>query len=93
MLHHSLTFESAIYALAPKLDQRNRKLQAEMQANVKAREAADEECSNLLDILEEVRRICSQSLSRLTRSVRLKRSGMKCRWKKSNHGPCKPPNL
>ncbi|GJE93303.1 hypothetical protein PsYK624_094620 [Phanerochaete sordida] len=38
------------------LDQRNRILQAEMQSNVQARDAADEECGKLLDLLEEVQR-------------------------------------
>ena len=38
------------------LDKANRKLQAEMQANVRARDAADEEAGKLLDLLEEVRR-------------------------------------
>ena len=37
------------------LDQRNRGLQAEMQINVKARDAADAECVHLLDFLAEVR--------------------------------------
>ncbi|PSR74069.1 hypothetical protein PHLCEN_2v10141 [Hermanssonia centrifuga] len=36
------------------LDRRNRALQAEMQTNVKARSAADEESSHLLDMLDEV---------------------------------------
>lgn len=36
------------------LDQRNRKLQAEMQANVQARDAADKECGKLLDVLQEI---------------------------------------
>ena len=38
-----------------KLDQSNRELQATMQANVKARDTADEDAGRLLDLLEEVR--------------------------------------
>ena len=37
------------------LDARNRTLQASMLANVHARDAADAECTRLLDVLDEVR--------------------------------------
>jgi len=36
------------------LDQRNRRLQTEMQANVQARDAADDESGKLLDVLDEI---------------------------------------
>ena len=47
--------------LRVQLDQRNRQLQAQMQANVRARDEADEECGRLLDVLQEVRALSCQA--------------------------------
>lgn len=55
------------------LDQSNLKLQAEIQANVKAREDADAEATALLDVLEEVR--CTGLLSPCPRPHALNLTG------------------
>lgn len=76
-----------------KLDQENRKLQAEMKANVKAREVADDECKHLLDILEEVGPAGETCEQHLTLSLsRLAQNGKTSPWKKFNLGPSKPQN-
>ncbi|KAJ3551013.1 hypothetical protein NM688_g4951 [Phlebia brevispora] len=74
------------------LDKRNRALQAEMQANVRARDTADEESAKLLDLLDEASPYLTKNGLRTYESHRHARSGMTSQWRTSKRGRCRPPS-
>lgn len=79
-----------------KLDMSNRELQETMQANVKARDATDEDAKRLLDLFEEVRAprlVChDRNEPKIRFTCRRARSGKTSHWKTSSPGRSRRPS-